>query len=223
MNNKAEKQEWREIATSQVMSMKTSIYALYIIGPLVVGGALGYLLNFVFDLTNEFGRSDSYVFYYTYSTIAQGFVALVAFVGALAIFKMQRDQDAKQRLGDQMFPFIHRIMGNSVIGTLLDELIIICKTIAEEPAGHPDRQKIKEIYDKIVPLVESQRLMTIYLKRFAYVCLADVAIALLGIPLIPYVNTNVFGPILLGGTIALSLWVLNLVRPIIQRVLWLTP
>jgi len=206
------------------MSTKIKVYVLNIAGPLVIGGAFFYLLNYVLDLVGVFGKTDSYVYYYSYSTIVQGFVALVAFMGALAIFKMQRDQDVKHHLVNEIFPFIQQIQAGSVIGTSLDELITLCERIAKEPAGGlPYRQKINEIYPKISAVVESQRLMTIDLKRFAMVCLADVAIALLGIPLIPYLNTNVFGPILLGGNITLSLWVLNLVRPIIQRVLWLTP
>lgn len=205
------------------MSNKTKAHTLNIAGPLLVGGAVGFSLNCVFDLVGVFGKPDSYVYYYSYSTIVQGFVALVAFVGALAIFKLQRDQDAKQRLGNEVFPFVHRIMGDSVIGISLDELIDMCEPMAKEPSGHPDRQKIKEIYLKISLVVESQRLMTIYLKRFSIVCLWDIGIALVGIPLIPYLNLNIFGPILLCGSIALSLWVLNLTRPIIQRVLWLTP
>lgn len=205
------------------MSNKTKIYALNIAGPLLVGGVIGFSLNYVFDLVGVFGKPDSYVYYYSYSTIVQGFVALVAFVGALAIFKLQHDQDAKQRLCSEVLPWVRHIEGNSEIGKL-DEFIATIKRLAEEPSGGLHyRQKIKEFYGKIAPLAESQRLMTIYLKRFAIVCLWDIGIALVGIPLIPYLNSNILGPILLSGSIALSLWVLNLTRPIIQRVLWLTP
>lgn len=206
------------------MSTKIKTYTLNITSPLLVGGVIGYVLNYFLDLVGVFGRTDSYVYYYSYSTIVQGFVALVAFTGALAIFKLQRDQDARQRLVNDVSPIIQNYNLDTVVGASSDELISLFERLVKEPTGGLSyREEIKKICAKILELAEAQRLMTIYLKRFAYVCLADVAIALLGIPLTPYLNSSMFGPILLGGTIALSLWVLNLVRPIIQRVLWLTP
>ena len=82
---------------------------------------------------------------------------------------------------------------------------------------------IKRLYPHMSELAESQRVMSIYLKRFATVCLIDVGVALVGIPLIPYLNSSLLGPIYLGGNIALSIWVLLLAYPIIERVLWITP
>jgi len=164
------------------MMIETRIkYTLNVFIPILVGGLTLFFLNRTFDLVNTFGGQTSYVYYYTFSTIVQGFVAFLAFLGMLAVFKLQRDQNRRD--------ILNRVNRD----------------------GHIDA------------IDESMRLLTIELKRFSIVCLFDVIIALLGIPMIPYFTSNVIGPVYLGGNIALSIWVSFLAYPIIERVLRLTP
>ena len=77
------------------MNKKFIEYNVNIFVPFFIGSVILYLLNYFFDLVNIFGNSDSYVYYYTFSTIVQGYVALVAFLGTLAVFKLQRDENRK--------------------------------------------------------------------------------------------------------------------------------
>ena len=153
-----------------------------ILKPLLVGGITFVVFDGIFDLVNIFGSSDSYVYYYAFSTIVQGFFAFVAFLGMLAIYKLQRLEDLK-----------------------------------------------KTAYDEYeTRLEEDHRNLTRELKKISIICLFDVGLALIGIPLIPYFSQTTFslcqiplnlGPIYLGWNIALSVWVLRLSYSIIQKVL----
>lgn len=154
-------------------------YILNIFFPLLIGVVLLYSLDYYFDLVSIFGNVSSYVYYYMFSTIAQGYVALVGFLGALAVFKLQADENKK-------ITGIAGIIRNA---------------------------------DFILKLGEAQRQLTFNFKKFAIVCLFDVGFALVGIPLIPLFNLYLIGPLYLGGSIVLSLWVLWLVYPIIQTIL----
>jgi uncharacterized Tic20 family protein len=155
-------------------------YNLNIFAPFVAGGLVLLILNYFLDLVDVFGSPNSYVYYYVFSTIVQGYVALVAFLGTLAVFKLQRDESRKS------------------------------------PGVGKDAKFIST-------LEEAQRDLTFDLKKFVVVCLFDVGIALIGIPLIPLFILSWFGPAYLGGSIALSLWTLFLSYPIIQAVLKLGP
>ncbi|MBI4122902.1 MAG: hypothetical protein HY458_00875 [Parcubacteria group bacterium] len=155
----------------------------HIIMPFLLSGLVTYLLKGLFDLTALFGQGGSYVYYYSFSTIVQGFVALVAFLGMLAVFKLQRDQTKRDRMS------------------------VPIGVIAED----------------ITKIEASMRELTIDLKTFAVVCLSNVALALIAIPFIPYFNSHLAGPAYLAGNIILSLWVLFLAFPIIEKVLRLTP
>lgn len=154
-------------------------YNLHIFVPFVIGGTALWLLNLFLNLVDIFGNEKSYVYYYLFSTIVQGYLALVAFLGTLAIFKLQRDENRKN-----------------------------------------EERSYMAIVNK---LNEAQRELTFDLKRFAVACLLNVGLALLGIPFIPLFNISVIGPIYLGGGSVLSIWVLILSYPIIQKVLRLTP
>lgn len=77
------------------MNNKFIEYSINIFIPFIVGSIILYLLNYFFGLVTIFGNSNSYVYYYTFSTIVQGFVALGAFLGTLAVFKLQRDENRK--------------------------------------------------------------------------------------------------------------------------------
>ena len=151
-------------------------YHINIFLPLVVGGLVVYVLNYFLDLVKVFGNPSSYVYYYVFSTIVQGYVALVAFFGTLAVFKLQRDDSRKS------------------------------------PGVGRDEKFTDE-------LNTAQRSLTFDLKKFAIVCLFNVGLALIGIPLIPLFNLYWLGSVYLGGNIALSLWVLYLSYPIVQSVL----
>lgn len=161
------------------MNKKLLEYNLHIFGPFFIGGAFLYLLNCFFNLVDIFGNVNSYVYYYTFSTIVQGYFALIAFLGALAVFKWQWDEKYKE-----------------------------------------DNRSYSGLVKKAI---DSQRNLTFAFKKCAVVCIWDVGLALIGIPLIPLFNITVFGPIWLGGSIVLSIWVLKLSYPIIQTVLWLAP
>lgn len=141
--------------------------------PFIVGGLISCVLDRIFNLVNIFGNPDSYVYYYTFSTIVQSFFALIAFLGMLAIYKLQRYEDLKRNAYDE--------------------------------------------YEKKIE--NDHRSLTIELKEIVIVCLFNIGLALIGIPLIPYFNLATFGPIYLGGNIVLSIWVLRLSYPIIQKVL----
>lgn len=70
-------------------------YNTHIFLPFFIGSALLSLLSYFLNLVETFGKADSYVYYYTFSTIAQSYFALIAFIGALAVFKWQRDEKYK--------------------------------------------------------------------------------------------------------------------------------
>lgn len=63
--------------------------------PFLFGGLFFSFLNSIWNLIVLFAAPDSYVYYYSFSTIVQGFFALVGFLGALAAFELQRDETKK--------------------------------------------------------------------------------------------------------------------------------
>jgi hypothetical protein len=77
------------------MNKKLLEYNLNIFLPLIAGGLVLYALNWFFNLVSVFSNPNTYVYYYTFSTIVQGYVAFVAFLGMLAVFKLQRDESRK--------------------------------------------------------------------------------------------------------------------------------
>ncbi len=77
------------------MNKKFLEYNFNIFIPFLFGSLIFCVLNHFLKLVNVFGSLNTYVYYYTFSTIVQAYVALVAFLGMLAVFKLQRDESRK--------------------------------------------------------------------------------------------------------------------------------
>jgi len=154
-------------------------YNLNIFGPFLFGAIVLSLLDCHLDLANIFSAPDSNVYNSVFSTIVQVYLALVAFLGMLVVFKFQRDEERKKQ------------------------------------TDHPAT---------FAALGEAQRELSFDLKKFTLVCLWNAGLAFVAIPLIPFFDKVLWlGPAYLGGNMFLSIWLLYLSYPIIQKVLRLTP
>lgn len=109
------------------MNKKFLEYNFNIFIPFLFGGIILYFLNCFLGLVNIFGNPNTYVYYYTFSTIVQGYVALIAFLGTLAVFKLQRDESRKSPGVGRDKTFITKLEeAQRSLTFILKKFVIVC-------------------------------------------------------------------------------------------------
>jgi hypothetical protein len=131
--------------------------------------------------------NDPSVSFYTFSTIVQGFLALIGFLGAVAVFKLQLVETNIQKVMDIIMPYMNAFNGVVVYGYAVSEMIsegekIVGRLLVD--GRRPDHydEHIKIGVQKLKNLTENKDQVRNFVVDFSLLSLINIMIALLGIP-----------------------------------------
>lgn len=172
------------------------------------GGILLYFSPCIFSKEN--------VYFYTLSTIVQGFVALVAFLGAVVVFKIQLEDQAMQKLSDNIEDVIDEY--DSAARTYTPtQMMSACEKIIREK-DKEDTVFIRRFYGKMKETSQSRDEARNAMVDFATISLFNVAVALLSLLFTPILITYWrVGGVLLVTNVALSIFSLSLALQVVRR------
>lgn len=89
----------------------------------IITGLLFYFASDIFKIEN--------VYFYTSSSIVQGFITLVALLGAVVVFKVQLEDQAMQKLSDGVEVFVGYYHGNAAKMYTPTQMMNACEKILE--------------------------------------------------------------------------------------------
>jgi hypothetical protein len=181
-------------------NLKYVIWVLVI----VVTGMLFYFAPTIFKESN--------VFFYTSSTIVQGFIALVALLGAVVVFKIQLEDQAMQKLSDGVENSIAYWRGAAAKTYTPTQMMNACKEILEkEKEDHGgSKDLLRKVSEKMQETVASRSEARNRMVDFAVVSFLNVSIALICLLFTPvFVKYWYVGGILLTANVYLSIFSLS--------------
>src|SRR5438552_4085571 len=76
--------------------------------------------------------TDKNVYFYTSSTIVQAFIALVAFLGTVVVFKVQLEDQAMERLAEAVRPFVRYYRGSQADVYTSGQMMVACQELLED-------------------------------------------------------------------------------------------
>lgn len=177
---------------------KITIYIAFLIIVIV----MGYIFYFTKNI------KDQTFYYYLFSSIIQGFLALVGVLGAAVIYKMQLIENNLNLVKEKSINFIRMHINGSY-----DEYSwkVVKIEIEKQLQESPENLNYKDMSHKFNDLSEHLELIKNDIIQFSSVTFVTVAIAFLGLPLSNFLLTEelyVTASTLSFVTILLSLYLL---------------
>jgi len=126
---------------------------------------------------------DEAVTFYTFSTIVQGFLALVGFLGALTIFKIQLIESEAQKISNGLEVSVKMYNGIKVHSYSWIEMMNACCAILQNKESNFQVEDIKTGYGKLCTLRDEKSPIRNSMVSFSLITMVNIVIALLGIPL----------------------------------------
>lgn len=190
-------------------------YAICIIF-IIIAGLLIYFAPTIFEESN--------VYFYTSSTIAQGFIALVALLGTVVVFKVQLEDQSMQKLSDGIEPTVVFYRGSITRTYTPTQMMNACKEIwnneKENSAMSSNVDLIKKVGDKMQETLASRNETRSRLVNFAVISFLNIAIALISILLTPiFVKYWYIGGFLLSANVCLSIFSLSRALQLVRKAL----
>jgi hypothetical protein len=127
------------------------------------------------------------VLFYTYSTIVQGFLALIGFLGALAIFKIQLIENEAQKVSSGLEHSVEMYKGREVHSYSWGEMVNACSHILSNKESQWQITEIQSGYDKLCKLRDEKSPVRNNMVDFSIITMVNIMISLFGILL-----SNVF-------------------------------
>jgi len=124
--------------------------------------------------------SDQNVSFYTFSTIVQGFLALIAFLGAVAVFKLQLIENEAQKISNGLESSVRDYRGVVVHSYSWIEMMNACSKILENKDF--SNNVISSGYEKLCRLRDEKSPIRSKMVDFSLASLVNIVVALLGIP-----------------------------------------
>ena len=161
--------------------------------------------------------------FWTFSTVAQALLALIAFVGVLAIFRLQAVSSELASFCENIRSQVKNFEGTADTYTH-KEIIEACKKWAEKN-NEDHLGSVVQLTDirRITPKIKDLEIKLGYIKErilnFALVVIITTATALIFLPLAPLLNIIYLNYSALVIVIILSLWVLYLAYSLTKSLL----
>lgn len=127
--------------------------------------------------------SNQNVSYYLFSTIVQGFLALVGFLGALTVFKIQLIENEAQKISAGLEESVKMYRGVIVHSYSWIEMMGECSYILDDKNSQWQIPQIKSGYEKLCKLRDEKSPIRNSMVDFSIVTFVNIFIALLGIVL----------------------------------------
>ncbi len=185
-------------------SIKT--YEKVIIGSIIILSILLFIISFIF----KFKPSIDTLFW-TFSTIAQSLLALIAFVGVLALFKLQKVNIEQSRLCEIARLYVRNFKGTEADGYSANEIEEACNEIAphsdeQHPGSIVQLAEIRRLQPRLNKLSSRVSEIKNYVASFLVIVISATSLSLILLPLSAPLNVVYLGSSGLITTIILSVW-----------------
>ncbi|MFA6194686.1 MAG: hypothetical protein WC719_03010 [Patescibacteria group bacterium] len=172
-------------------------------------------LLIMFLLYNYKKISGDNFYYYLFSTIAQGFLALVGVLGTAVVYRLQLIENDLNSVCDKLISIVARYRGDAVYGYSWTDFKNQRSQLEKSFENLPSREVLKVLLKKNDELSDNRGEIRNSIVDFSIVAFLDVAMAVLGIPLVSIFagNYEIFGILpyyLLGVIFAISNILLSL-------------
>lgn len=155
-------------------------------------------------------NNDLSVFYYTFSTIVQGFLALVGFLGALSVYKLQLIETEASKVSLGLEPTVALYKGEHIVRTYSwIEMMNQCGHILENKESNWEIDKVRSGYEKFTKLRDEKDTVRNTMLDFAVISMINIIFALIMLPLSKVLISNdllLLSVVLLLMSISLSLF-----------------
>lgn len=125
--------------------------------------------------------SDQNVAFYTFSTIVQGFLALVGFLGAFTIFKIQLIENEAYKISTGLESSVKMYNGEITHSYSWIEMMNECSKILDNEASQWKLVEITSGYQKLCKLRDEKSPIRNTMVDFSLITIVNIIIALLGI------------------------------------------
>ena len=125
--------------------------------------------------------SDQNIAFYTFSTIVEGFLALVGFLGAITIFKIQLIENEAQKISDGLEIIVLQYKGVVASSFSWIEMMNACSNILDDKNSNYHIDEIKSGFEKLCRLRDEKSPIRNTMVDFSLITLVNVMVALIGI------------------------------------------
>ncbi len=136
-------------------------------------------------------NSDLSVFYYSFSTIVQGFLALVGFLGSLSVYKLQLIETEASKVSQGLEPSIAMYKGEHVARTYSwIEMMNECGYILDNKESNWEIDKVRSGHEKFIKLRDEKNSVRNSMLDFSVMSMVNIIFALIMLPLSKLLITN---------------------------------
>lgn len=139
-------------------------------------------------------------YYYTFSTIAESVIALVAFLGAIVIFRMQLYENKRNYIAEKIAkiafagdPLIPEFIASTLVA---DEILEVAREKIAEVDGILTRARLRKMLDEIEAIDSSNEIIKTRMIDFSLMAICTAIISIIGLFLTPFL----FGWVLQSNT-----------------------
>lgn len=167
-----------------------------------------------------FTQNYENIFFYSFSTIVQGFVALVALLGGVVVYKLQIIEGSLNQMADQLRPFLEYYRGAPAKIYIWQEIITESKKILESGKEYA-RAEIEVVSKTMISIVEDRSNIRSSMVDFSLFTFLTIAFALVGLPLSSIFNGKflIVGQVYLAVCLLASLYILVVALDIIRLIM----
>ncbi|MCK9578211.1 hypothetical protein M0R01_01800 [bacterium] len=127
--------------------------------------------------------------FYILSSIIQGFLALIGFLGTVTIYKLQLIENEAEKVSSGLEEFIINYNGTEVRSYSWIEMMNTCKKILDNP-NNTSTTGIKKGYERLCELQNQKQPIQKSMVDFSLLSMVNVIISLMGIPLSSFFIEN---------------------------------
>lgn len=160
------------------------------------------------------------IYFYTFSTIVQGFMSLVALLGAIIIFKMQTEDQSLQNLSDGIKNSVCKYKGQEANGYTVIQMYSEAAEIirAHKDIMEPHLSILRDGVNRMKLVLDSKSDARNNLVNFVIISFINIVVALISLTLTPiFVKFWIVGGIALYSSLILSAISLYLAFLIIKK------
>ena len=177
------------------------------------------ITSLLFYLAPKIFKETS-VYFYTSSTIVQGFIALAALLGTVVVFKVQLEDQAMQRLSDSVEKLVHDYVGVEARTYTPTQMRNACEKILGDKKNTGNRDIIQAVFKKMNETLTSRGEIRSEMVDFATTSFLNISIALLSIVFTPVLSEYWYvGGVLLTLNVYFSIFILGEALQLVRRVM----
>jgi hypothetical protein len=161
------------------------------------------------------------VLFWTFSTIVQSFIALLALLGMVAIYRLQALENELNYLCEITRPLVEYFRGLPSRAYTHGEIILECNKIFGENhiASEVELIQVKRTTERLNQIVERKKKIKTDIYNFIEITVFIVFISLIFLPWTPIISKHNLGPLFLVVVVILAVYSLLSAKRLIKTIL----